>query len=74
MSPSERHKTVVGIWRNWRREMRALNDGWFPYYDRGKCVHLFHEYLQAKHPCLLDMPHSNPYEQIKDWVFADLDS
>ncbi len=73
MNMAERQKNVVALWRTWRNNMRDLNDGWFPYYDTGKQIHLFYEYLQAKHPHLLDMPRENPYLQVKAWVEADLE-
>ncbi|WP_460553913.1 hypothetical protein [Comamonas piscis] len=53
--------------------MRDLSDGWFPYYDTGKQVHLFYEYLQASHPHLLDMP-GPAFETMKMWVFDDMEA
>ena len=73
MSLSERRGVVIGLWRAWRQSMRDLSDGWFPYYDTSKQIHLFYEYLQAKRPALLDMPKENPYLVVKAWVEADLD-
>ena len=73
MSHSERQKTVVALWRQWRQNMRDLSDGWFPYYDTGKQVHLFYEYLQRARPALLDMPKENPYLVIKAWVEQDME-
>ncbi|MGF6211740.1 hypothetical protein [Comamonas sp. 4034] len=73
MPLSERHKTVVSLWRQWRKNMRDLNDGWFPYYDTGKQIHLFYEYLEKSHPSLVDMPRENPYLQVKAWVETDLE-
>ena len=74
MSHSERQKTVVALWRQWRQNMRDLSDGWFPYYDTSKQVHLFYEYLQRARPALLDMPHSNPFAQVQAWVAEDMES
>lgn len=73
MSLTDREKTVVSLWRQWRKNMRDLNDGWFPYYDSGKQVHLFYEYLQGDQPHLLDMPRMDPYQQVKAWVLQDLE-
>ncbi|UBB15399.1 hypothetical protein [Comamonas odontotermitis] len=73
MSLTERQKNVVALWRTWRKNMRDLNDGWFPYYDTGKQIHLFYEYLGKSHPSLLDMPKENPYLVIKAWVERNLD-
>ena len=73
MSLSDRGKTVVALWRQWRKNMRDLNDGWFPYYDSGKQIHLFFEYLQADQPHILDMPRMDPYQQAKAWVLQDLE-
>ena len=53
--------------------MRDLSDGWFPYYDTGKQVHLFYEHLQRARPALLDMPKENPYLVIKAWVEQDME-
>ena len=53
--------------------MRDLSDGWFPYYDTGKQVHLFYEYLQAIHPYLLDMPRQ-AYPMIHQWIAEDIES
>lgn len=73
MSHSERQKSVIALWRQWRKNMRDLSDGWFPYYDAGKQIHLFYEYLQGSRPALLDMPHSDPLAQVKAWIHADLE-
>jgi len=73
MSLSERRGVVIRLWREWREHVRDRNDGWFPRYDTGKQIHLFHEYLQAKQPHLLDMPKENPYLVIKAWVREDLE-
>ncbi|QMV73759.1 hypothetical protein HS961_13485 [Comamonas piscis] len=73
MSLSERRGVVIGLWRAWRQNMRDLSDGWFPYYDTGKQVHLFYEYLQANHPHLLDMP-GPAYDTMKMWVFDDMEA
>ena len=73
MSPSERKNTVIGLWRQWRQNMRDLSDGWFPYYDTNKQIHLFYEHLQVARPALLDMQKENPYLVIKAWVLGDMD-
>ena len=73
MSHSERQKTVVALWRQWRQNMRDLSDGWFPYYDTGKQIHLFYEYLQSSRPALLDMP-GPAYATVKSWVTEDLEA
>lgn len=73
MSLSERRGVVIGLWRAWRQNMRDLSDGWFPYYDTGKQIHLFYEYLQVKHPHLLDM-HLPAYDTVRQWVSEDLEA
>lgn len=72
MSLSERRGVVIGLWRAWRKNMRDLSDGWFPYYDTGKQIHLFYEYLQADRPHLLDMP-GQAYETIHQWIAEDVE-
>lgn len=72
MSLFERRGVVIGLWQAWRQNMRDLSDGWFPYYDTGKQIHLFYEYLQVSHPHLLDMP-GQPFQTIHLWIAEEME-
>ena len=37
----------------------------------GTAMHLFYEYLQAKHPACLDFASHSPYLQMRQWLAED---
>jgi len=61
---------VVRLWRAWRDAVRS--DGHLPR-DFGARVHLFWEFLQSRHPHVVDFASYAPYEEVRAWVLEDED-
>lgn len=53
---------VLSLWRQWSATVQP---------EEGTAVHLFWEYLQARHPHVVDFASYNPYAQVRQWLAED---
>jgi hypothetical protein len=58
---------ILSAWLKWNEHLAEAD--LIP--RAGTAMHLFYEFLQARHPQALDFASYNPYLQIRQWLAED---
>ena len=66
MRREDARSAIIDHWYRWS-ELMAESE----YMTMRVAMHLFFEYLQARHPQCLDFYSANIYEEMKAWIYED---
>ena len=67
MRRADAKEFILSAWLRWSEGLTEAD--LMP--RQGTAMHLFYEYLQARHPHALDFASHSPYLQIRQWLAED---
>ena len=67
MRRADAQQAILSHWVNWQERLADADMHPHP----GTAMHLFYEFLQAKHPTCLDFASPSPYLQMRQWLAED---
>lgn len=67
MRRADAREAILSHWISWSHLVNE--EGAYP--RPGTAMHLFYEYLQARHPEVLDFASYSPYLEMRQWIAED---
>ncbi|EFI59786.1 MULTISPECIES: hypothetical protein [Comamonas] len=67
MRRTDAQQAILGHWVNWQDQLSNADMHPHP----GTAMHLFYEYMQARHPEVLDFASYSPYLEMRLWIAED---
>jgi hypothetical protein len=67
MRRTDAQQAILGHWVNWQDRLSEADMHPHP----GTAMHLLYEYLQARHPEVLDFTSYSPYLEMRLWIAED---
>lgn len=67
MRRADAREAILDQWIRWQEDLAKADMHPHP----GTAMHLFYEFLQARHPACLDFSSSSPYLEMRQWLAED---